>query len=294
MPERYGIAEWYGLPLTGLSAAQRSQFSALALQGRRGAPACPFQDGAPPCRKSGGVCSLRRYEQSADGRLGAPVGEPVIVCPSRFEEDKLLVRWLAEIVGFEPGEAMVAREVPFMEGTETNKAAGKIDLVVAKSSNGGLAWHGLEIQAVYFSEEGMQSEFESLGNEQPTPPFPNAIRRPDWRSSSAKRLMPQLQIKAPTLRRWGSKIAVAVDRPFFDAIGGPSPAPSRDLNDGDVIWLVPELVPDGARNRLVRGHWEVLTLEQSGEKLLAARTVRREAFEQTLRAKLRPTSAAME
>lgn len=232
-----------------------------------------------------------RYEQSADGRLGAPVGEPVIVCPSRFEEDKLLVRWLAEIVGFEPGEAMVAREVPFMEGTETNKAAGKIDLVVAKSSNGGLAWHGLEIHAVYFSGEGMQSEFESLGDEQPTPPFPNAIRRPDWRSSSAKRLMPQLQIKAPTLRRWGSKIAVAVDRPFFDSIGGPSPAPSRDLNDSDVIWLVPELVPDGERNRLVRGHWEVLTLEQSGEKLLAARTVRREAFEQTLRAKLRPLGA---
>ena len=103
----------------------------------------------------------------------------------------------------------------------------------------------------------MRSELESLRDKQPTPPFPDAIRRPDWRSSSAKRLMPQLQIKAPTLRRWGSKIAVAVDRPFFDAIGGPSPAPSRDLNDGDIIWLAPELVRDGERNRLVRGHWEV-------------------------------------
>ena len=54
---------------------------------------------------------------------------------------------------------------------------------------------------------------------------------------------------------------------------------------------MPELATDGDRNRLVRGHWEVLTLEQSGEKLLAARTVRREAFEQTLRAKLRPLDA---
>ena len=291
MPERYGIAEWYGVPLDGMSAAQRGEFSAAALRGRRGAPPCPFQEGEPPCRKSGGVCSLRRYEQGADGRLGAPAGEPVIFCPSRFEESGLLVRWLAEIVGFAPDEAMVAREVPFMEGTETNKAAGKIDLVVAKVSNGALAWHGLEIQAVYFSGEGMRSEFESLGDESPSPPFPNAIRRPDWRSSSAKRLMPQLQIKAPTLRRWGSKIAVAVDRPFFDAIGGPSPNPSRDLDDGDVIWLVPELAPDGERNRLVRGHWEVLTLERSGEKLLAARTVRRESFEWTLRAKLRPLGA---
>lgn len=294
MPERYGVAEWCGVPLDGMSAVQRGEFSAFALRGRRGAPSCPFQEGAPSCQKSGGVCSLRRYEQSSDGRLGAPAGEPVIVCPSRFGEGELLVRWLAEIVGFDPDEAMVAREVPFMEGTETNKAAGKIDLVVAKKSNGGLAWHGLEIQAVYFSGEGMQSEFQSLGDGRSFPPFPNAIRRPDWRSSSAKRLMPQLQIKAPTLRRWGSKIAVAVDRPFFDAIGGPSPNPSRDLNDGDVIWLVPELAPDGERNRLVRGHWEVLTLEQSGEKLLAARTVRRESFEQTLRAKLRPLGGSGE
>lgn len=199
-----------------------------------------------------------------------------------------MVHWLAEIVGFAPEEAMVAREVPFMEGTETKKAAGKIDLVVAKTTNGGLLWHGLEIQAVYFSGQGMQSEFASMSDAHPTPPFPTAVRRPDWRSSSAKRLMPQLQIKAPTLRRWGSKIAVAVDRPFFDAIGGPSQNPSQDLNDGDVIWLAPELSDEGGRYRLSRGHWEVLTLEQSSEKLLAARTVRREAFEQTLLGKLEP------
>ena len=288
MPERYGIGEWYGHSLPGLSSEQRSALAASALRGRASAPPCPFQHGQPPCHKSGGVCSLRRYTQAKDGRLGAPVGEPVIVCPSRFEEERLLVHWLAEIVGFAPEEAMVAREVPFMEGTETKKAAGKIDLVVAKTSNGGLLWHGLEIQAVYFSGPGMQSEFASMSDAQPTPPFPTAVRRPDWRSSSAKRLMPQLQIKAPTLRRWGSKIAVAVDRPFFDAIGGPSQNPSQDLNDGDVIWLAPELSDDGGRYRLSPGHWEVLTLEQSSEKLLAAKTVRREAFEQTLLGKLEP------
>ena len=177
-----------------------------------------------------------------------------------------------------------------MEGTSTGKSAGKIDLVVAETSAGSLAWYGLEFQAVYFSGMGMEPEFRALRKHKRTaPPFPSAIRRPDWRSSSAKRLMPQLQVKVPTLRRWGSKIAVAVDRPFFDAIGGPSPSPSTDLNDGDVIWLVPTLTADGAdRYQLSRGHWEVLTLEQSSDKLLAAKTVRREAFEQTLRAKLEP------
>ena len=176
-----------------------------------------------------------------------------------------------------------------MQGTNTNKPAGKIDLVVAKTSNEGVQWHGLEIQAVYFSGKGMQSEFHSLLDDtHETPPFPTAIRRPDWRSSSAKRLVPQLQIKAPTLRRWGSKVAVAVDRPFFKSVGGPSPNPSHDLNDGDIIWLVPELVVDGGHHRLSRWHWEVLTLEASTEKLLAASPIQREAFERTLLSKLKP------
>ncbi len=177
-----------------------------------------------------------------------------------------------------------------MQGTGTEKPAGKIDLVVAKTSHGRLQWYGLEIQAVYFSGKGMQSEFITLrdGN-QKKPPFPNAIRRPDWRSSSAKRLMPQSQIKVPTLRRWGSKTDVAVDRPFFESIGGPSPTPSHDLNDGDIIWLVPELTRnDEGRYQLSRGHWEVLTLEETSKKLLAAKTVQRKIFERELQSKLEP------
>ena len=40
---------------------------------------------------------------------------------------------------------MVAREVPFMKGTETGKASGKIDLVVARTGGRVLSWYGLEI-----------------------------------------------------------------------------------------------------------------------------------------------------
>ena len=96
--------------------------------------------------------------------------------------------------------------------------------------------------------------------------------------------MPQLQVKAPTLRRWATKLAVAVDRPFFDAIGGSSKSPSRDLNDGDIVWLVPRVTEDF---QLVEHHWEVLSLEASSEKLLSAETMKREEFENSLRAKLR-------
>ena len=285
---RYGIGEWFGVPLTALSPARRQELAGVAL-GNGPQPPCPFQAGEPPCRKAGGVCSLQMYSEGGEGRIGAPEAAPVIVCPARFEQDRMLVRWLAEIVGFPPGETMLAREIPFMQSISTDKAAGKIDLVIGRVSAAELRWYGLEIQAVYFSGGGMASQFAILReDDSPIPPYPNLVRRPDWRSSSAKRLMPQLQIKAPTVRRWQTKIAVAVDQPFFASIGGPSPHPSQDINDGDIIWLIPELVTDEdtGRYRLTRGHWEVLTLEAATDKLLAARTIPRNVFEELLVSKL--------
>ena len=86
-------------------------------------------------------------------------------------------------------------------------------------------------------------------------------------------------------------MAVAVDESFFKAIGGPSPNFSQDLGDGDIIWLVPQLVlnSDGTYG-LQKGHWEVLTLEASSEKLLAARTIQQSEFEAILQRKLSPLS----
>ena len=288
---RYGIAEWYGQSFTSLKAPQRTIYAKHALgEADDGRPQCPFQANQPPCSKKGGVCSIQRYTQNAKDRLGDPVGEPVITCPNRFEEGSLVSRWLAEVSGFPVHESQVASEVPFMRSTETNKPAGKIDMIVAHMKGERLSWHGLEIQAVYFSGTGMNSEFETLLNDfDEPPPFPSAIRRPDWRSSSAKRLMPQLQIKAPTIRRWGAKLAVGVDRPFFNAIGGTSAQPSHDINEGDIIWLVTRLErTDHEGIRLVRDHWEVLTLEDSNKRLQAAETVSREHFEAALRSRLRP------
>ena len=286
---RYGICEWYGSPLRVLTPAERQRHAAVALGGVPPLP-CPFQANQPPCRKAGGVCSLQSYAEGANGRIGEPDGPLVTVCPARFEQDHLIVHWLAEIVGFPRNDTMVAREIPFMQSMLTDKPAGKIDLVIGRHSQGGeLRWYGLEIQAVYFSGSGMASQFEVLRHDDlPTAPYPDKTRRPDWRSSSAKRLMPQLQIKVPTARRWQTKMAVAVDQPFFAAIGGPSPNPTQDLNDGDIIWLIPEIVWNELTGdyHLQRGHWEVLTLEDSAAKLLAAQTISRDAFETALVEKL--------
>lgn len=283
---RHGIAEWYGEPFAAMTPARRRALAAIALDRGAHAPPCPFQRDSTPCHKPGGVCSFRRYERGGGDRIGAAVGAPVILCPRRFDENDLVVRWLAEIVGFDTARARVAHEVPFMRSAATDKAAGRIDMVVAAGARGGSDWFGLEIQAVYFSGRGMRTEFERLLRDgADAPPFPDSVRRPDWRSSSAKRLMPQLQIKVPTLRMWGKKLAVAVDRPFFDAIGGASANPIRDLDDGEVVWLAPSISPEG---RLERGHWEMLSLDASSKRLRAADTVRRAEFEEALFAKLQP------
>lgn len=287
---RFGIAEWYGESFMHMKPGRRRALARVA-QGNGAPPRCPFQVENPPCNKSGGVCSFKRYESDASGRLQEKAGErPVVLCPQRFEERNVLIRWLAGIFNFPASRTQYATEVPFMHSPTTGKAAGKIDLVIARSKGGALQWYGLEIQAVYFSGPGMQSQFKALETHTDfLPPFPDKVRRPDWRSSSAKRLMPQLQIKAPTVRRWGSKLAVAVDRSFFDAIGGPSSNPSHDPDEGDIVWLVPEFSRGSKGNyELQPGHWEVMTLEESSKKLLAAETLSRSQFEEVLREKLRP------
>ena len=276
----YGIGEWYGHPFARMPAAQRQECAQIAL-GDKSIPSCPFQGGGAQCSKKGGVCTIQRYA-GLDGRIDHPVGSPVIVCPHRFEERDLIPRWLAEIAGF--NEVYVAREVPFMRAPVTGREAGRIDLVIA-SNQAASEWYGLEIQAVYFSGGGMTNEFEQLRSDgAAVAPMPVSRRRPDWRSSSAKRLMPQLEVKTPTLRRWGKKLAVAVDWPFFEAIGGKSDDPSHDLNDGDIVWLVPKLHPQ--HHQLMRHHWEVLSLEASSKRLLAADPIKREEFERLVRRKL--------
>lgn len=282
----YGIAEWYGEPFVNMSSARRQELAEAALGMQASTPACPFQPNNPQCNKKGGVCSIQRYQKGEKEQSGEPAGTPVILCPHRFGQNNLVVRWLAEIVGFDETKAQIAKEVPFMQSVLNDKPAGRIDLVLAEGNEQALIWFGLEVQAVYFSGKGMQTEFEKLRKDSARrPPFPDAIRRPDWRSSGAKRLMPQLQIKVPTLRRWGTKLAVAVDRPFFDAIGGAGAEPSRDLDEGEIIWLISKVSAD---YKLQRAHWETLSLDASVEKLQAARTIKRGEFEKTLRAKLFP------
>ena len=92
--------------------------------------------------------------------------------------------------------------------------------------------------------------------------------------------MPQLQDQGPTYppSRWGTKLAVAVDAPFFEAIWRPEfQAIPRLGQRRDIIWLVPE-VSDAisARGGPLRKSDSSLRVKPRSDKLCyAATTVKR-------------------
>jgi hypothetical protein len=91
-------------------------------------------------------------------------------------------------------------ELPFLLSTAPSAAdkpvaVGKIDMVLVHPDTSVLRWCALEIQAVYFSGASMSRDFNVMKQwHGPGLPFPQGIRRPDFRSSGPKRLIPQLQI----------------------------------------------------------------------------------------------------
>lgn len=310
---RYGIGEWYGQLLTGLSASDRERFA----EQPREIP-CPFKHadlvkpGKPlVCTKRGGVCSLRLYEQSPSGTILPAKGEAGVlraVCPYRFHEGKQIVGWIGETLLGIP-DPLIVSELGFLEpisnlpasedaqsgddengeaeDTETKRDVGRLDLLLVSPNSvgsGTIDWCVVEMQAVYFSGKGMSSYFELLGSSK-NMPFPDRSRRPDYRSSGPKRLMPQLQIKVPTLRRWGKKLAVVIDRGFFQALGPMDRV--QDVSNCDIAWFIVDYVDRGnGRAELTRGEVRFTTLERAVEGLTAGQPVALPEFESRIREKL--------
>lgn len=240
-PRRFGIGEWYGNSFLGLSQAERRAYAAGT-----GSHPCPFRMDGGKCTKKGGVCSFRSYED-ADG-VAIPVTDAEadlrVLCPRRFEEDRTIFQWVGETVLGTPAPN-IAKEVGFLRAEDGGSDVGRIDMVLVnqETGTGALNWCALEIQAVYFSGKSMSEEFRYIRDyAEEQPPFPRQIRRPDYRSSGPKRLMPQLQIKVPTLRRWGKKMAVVVDKHFFDALGHMEEV--GDLSNGDIAWFTVDFQED--------------------------------------------------
>lgn len=196
---------------------------------------CPFNNKVPNCTKDKakdplGVCSVF-HEDTA-----------VITCPIRFREDWLITDDAAAFFFDEDTSWSSLTEVRLNDAT--GRSAGNIDVVlVAYDRNGKVLDFGaLEIQAVYISGN-VRDPFEHYMED----PKANAVMdwtsqpnypRPDYLSSSRKRLAPQLLFKGGILHSWKKKIAVALNKSFFDTL--PRLKTARKA-DADIAWLIYDL-----------------------------------------------------
>ena len=242
------LAEVFGYPT--------DNFSAEAEHCREGR-LCPFKEK----RKSGEL--QRCNKDKKDDPLGVcsvfnAGGERVITCPVRLQQEWLIARDAAGF--FFPADVEVERVTEVRLTDQDERAVGSIDVVLLSSdAQGHVTDYGsLEVQAVYISGN-IRRAFEHYMEDpagrhdmdwrgQPNPP------RPDFLSSSRKRLAPQLLSKGGILSSWGRKMAVALDTRFYSTL----PALEEvDKAEADIAWFVYDLVPDAAQNL------NVLTLDKT-------------------------------
>ena len=192
-------------------------------------------------------------------------------------------------------------EVGFLESDRSldsggGDEVGRLDMILIDTQSRGqdkLRWVAAEIQAVYFSGREMATEFKAIAHHVAEGGggliWPTEIRRPDYRSSGVKRLMPQLQIKVPTLRRWGKKMAVLIDEAFFQSLGHMEPI--EDLSNADIAWfrVTFSYAPATRRYQIRRSDVLLTTLEESVKGLTAGKPVSRSVFETRIKQKLSPT-----
>jgi hypothetical protein len=291
---RYSIGEWYGYGFEALTAGQRFERAKTEIEvdALTGTP-CPFQTDEK-CNKKGGVCSLRLYEQVGDGPVSG-AGPLVTTCPTRFVEDGVIFRWIGETI-LQTSSPNVLNQVGFLDRlssddpseTEDDDSAdfiGRIDNVLVHPNRNPLDWCALELQAVYFSGKAMKQEFAMFSKqEHQALPFPAAHRRPDWRSSGPKRLLPQLQTKVPTIRTWGKKMAVVIDEAFFASLVGLER--EKYLSNSEIAWFVVRYEPAGRGWKLVPGEVVFTKLDSSVKALTGGVPLSREKFEEQLCQKL--------
>lgn len=196
---------------------------------------CPFNNKVPSCTKDKakdplGVCSVNFNDH------------PVITCPIRFREDWLITDDAADFFFPEGANWTSLTEVRLVD--YYGKSAGNIDVVLVAYDEKGKVYDfgSLEIQAVYISGN-VRDPFAYYMSDcskhadmdwTSQPNFP----RPDFLSSSRKRLAPQMLYKGGILNEWSKKMAVAMDSSFFNTL---PELQEVDKSEAEVAWLVYDL-----------------------------------------------------
>lgn len=228
------LAEVFGYPITDITQKTiRARKNKL----------CPFNNRVPSCTKDKakdplGVCSIFNERH------------PVITCPIRFRENWIIAEDAADFF-FEGKNAWTSiSEVSLTD--KNGKIAGHVDIVLVEYDKSGkvIDFGSLEIQAVYISGN-IRTPFEYYMTEQAAnknmkwrgkPNYP----KPDFLSSSRKRLIPQILYKGGILKAWQKKQAVVLQKVFFDTL---PEMPIVDAKDADIAWMLYELKEDKDKKR---------------------------------------------
>lgn len=248
------LAEVFGFPPDNLSPeAQRYRQNRL----------CPYHNKVPSCTKDKandplGVCSIYAGDDVA------------ITCPVRLRQDWLIAEDAASF--FFPENTAWTSLMEIRINDSNGQSAGNIDLVlVAYDSSGQIIDFGaLEVQSVYISGN-VRRPFERY-MEDPSNRFnmnwigQKNYPRPDYLSSSRKRLAPQLIYKGGILKKWGKKQAVALHKGFYNTL---PTLPDVEPAEADMAWLIYDLRHDSLTNRyqLIRSSTVYTLFEPALDKI---------------------------
>jgi hypothetical protein len=234
MTKRNPLSEVFGFPIDNINdTTNRYRKNKL----------CPYNNKVPSCTKDKaqsplGVCSVFDKDNIA------------ITCPIRFRENWIIAE---DAAGYFFEEQTAWTSLTEVRLNDINgQSAGNIDVVlVSYDGNGSILDFGsLEVQAVYISGN-VRKPFEyyisnprkntdlDWSNE---PNYP----RPDYLSSSRKRLAPQLIFKGGILKHWNKKMAVALDNSFYQTLPD---LPEVDKNQSDIAWFIYDLIHDKHTNK---------------------------------------------
>jgi len=231
---KHPLAEVFGFTTTDLSPkAQRY----------RSHRHCPFNNRVPNCTKEHpknplGVCSILHNNK------------PVITCPVRFREEWLITDDAASFF-FEEGVRWSSlTEVQLTDAY--GKSAGDVDVVLIAYDDAGkmVDFGAIEIQATSINGDARDPFDFYMKN-----PKENSLMdwsaqsnypQPDYVSTIRESLVPQLIFKGSILNSWNKKMAIAIDRSYFEVLQNLVPVQKEEA---EIAWFIYdlELVANGEK-----------------------------------------------
>lgn len=197
---------------------------------------CPFNNKVPNCTKDKannplGVCSVWHN------------GTSIITCPTRFREDWLIIEQAAEFAFGNKATWTSLSEIKLVD--KNGQSAGNIDFVLVQYNELGqlIDFASLEVQGVYISGNLRNPFEEYIQKTSKDFEWPTGYNypKPDYLSSSRKRLVPQMLYKGGIFKSWKKRQAVAIQKSFFETL--PS-LPTTTKSKADIAWFLYDLVYD--------------------------------------------------